>query len=145
MNDLLSLIFCCFRTDWRRRRNTTRKVSMEDGDAKKCQVFTIGNDCDNLVNRYRKLVEDFNENYEPMRRHYERLCNHNYFYNFVLFVITLMVFASTIAEDLFYNTEQKSQNMMSVILRFFYLIFLSFFFCNSIMNEIAEDKKFYNF
>ncbi|CAO4370766.1 unnamed protein product [Caenorhabditis nigoni] len=126
--------------NWKRRRNTENKVSLENGDEKNEPIET-GIDCENLKDRCQKLIEDLNENYEPMRNRYKRLCNHYVFYGFVSLFIILLIMASIVIEDLFYSTKQNSQKGMSGILRFFVFIISAFFLCNSIMNEIAEDNK----
>ncbi|PIC13896.1 hypothetical protein B9Z55_027479 [Caenorhabditis nigoni] len=128
--------------NWKRRRNTKNKVTLENGDKENdTKDDEIG--CENLKDRCQKLVEDLNENYEPMRNRYKRLCNHFVFYYFAaLFVFNIFV-ASLFIDSLFYKTEKILVNkILEVTGCVFMAIFPSVMMALSIMNEIAEDKKF---
>ncbi|CAO4370781.1 unnamed protein product [Caenorhabditis nigoni] len=90
------------KTDWKRRKNTTEKVSVEDGDERN------ETELDDLNNRYQALLKDLNENYEPMRNRYMRLRNQNAIYTFVTYFcfLTMMSIPSAI-NNLYYNTERS--------------------------------------
>ncbi|PIC13880.1 hypothetical protein B9Z55_027471 [Caenorhabditis nigoni] len=88
-------------TDWKKRKNTTKKVSLENEDE---QSET---EIDDLNNRYQAMLKDLNENYEPMRNLYMRLRNQNAIYSFVMFFCLLtMIFIPSAIDNLYYNTER---------------------------------------
>ncbi|PIC13899.1 hypothetical protein B9Z55_027481 [Caenorhabditis nigoni] len=123
--------------NWRRRRNTKSKVSLEDGDEKNEPIET-GMDCENLKNRCQKLVEDLNENYEPMRNRYERLRNHNVFYHFVSFFIIVLMGISAVLDTFLYSTEKTMKKMCT---GFYQLaVLLGFAFIHP-WKTISENKK----
>ncbi|CAO4370763.1 unnamed protein product [Caenorhabditis nigoni] len=89
----------------KRRRTTKHIVLLEDGDEKN-EKKKDEKDCENLKNRYRKLVEDLHDNYEPMRNRYQRLCNQYVFYRFVSFFIIVMMGISSVLDAFLYSTEE---------------------------------------
>ncbi|PIC13889.1 hypothetical protein B9Z55_027475 [Caenorhabditis nigoni] len=104
-------------TDWKKRRNTTKKVSVEDGAEKNERIFFIATDYDHPMNRYREMIKDFNENYVPMWNRYKRLCNQYIFYYVVGILVSWMVIISTVIESFFYNTENDWQKTLVGILQ----------------------------
>ncbi|CAO4370768.1 unnamed protein product [Caenorhabditis nigoni] len=101
--------------NWKRRRNTKTKISLENGD-KENEMNETEMDGENLKNRCEKLVEDLNENYEPMRNRYKRLCNHYVFYQLHRSIRYFNDFGSLhgLSIDLFYKTE-KSLSTLAVL------------------------------
>ncbi|CAO4370779.1 unnamed protein product [Caenorhabditis nigoni] len=125
-------------TDWKRRRNMTTKVSLENADEKNERIFFIGTDYDYLMNRYQKLIKDVNENYEPMRNRYKRRFNRYVFYYVVGHLATLIIMICTAIEIFFYNTDPRKTYM--VITQLLGIILLPVACYGVVQNQIAEEN-----
>ncbi|PIC13887.1 hypothetical protein B9Z55_027475 [Caenorhabditis nigoni] len=112
--------------NWKRRRNTKITVSLEDGDEKKYQIFTIGNDSEDMMNRYQKLVKDLNEYYIPMWNRFKRLYDRFALCSVVTFFVLLTMLTPSIIDDFFHNTEQSLQTTFFGIAKSVSLIYFSF-------------------
>ncbi|CAO4370777.1 unnamed protein product [Caenorhabditis nigoni] len=128
-------------TDWKRRRNTTKKVSVEDGDETNHQIFFIATDYDHLMNRYRTLIKNVNENFEPMRNRCKSLFNQYIFYHVVGNLATMMITISSVIESFFYNTENDWQKTLVGILQLLNSILLPLVCYCAIRNKIAEENE----
>ncbi|PIC13885.1 hypothetical protein B9Z55_027474 [Caenorhabditis nigoni] len=129
------------KTIWKRRRNTTKKVSVEDGDEKNERIFFIATDYDDLMNRYRKLIKDVNENFEPMRNRCKSLFNQYIFSTVVGNLATMMIIVSTVIEMFFYNPEHAWLKTFLGILQLFNSIFLPVVCYCAIRSKIAEENE----
>ncbi|PIC13882.1 hypothetical protein B9Z55_027472 [Caenorhabditis nigoni] len=127
-------------TDWKRRRNTTKKVSVEDGDEQNDRIFFIATDYDHLMNRYRTLFKDVNENFEPMRNRYKRLFNQYIFYYVVAIITEVMVMMSSVVENFFYNTEHDWEKTLFGSILLFNSILLPLLCYVVIRHQIAEEN-----
>ncbi|CAO4370775.1 unnamed protein product [Caenorhabditis nigoni] len=119
--------------NWKRRRNTNN--SLENGDK------TNETEIDNLKNRYQAMLKDLNENYEPMRNRYKRLCDQYIFCYIVGNLTVLIISICTAIESFFYNTKQDRQKTLIGILQLFVLFILPVSCYKSAANELAKDKK----
>ncbi|CAO4370764.1 unnamed protein product [Caenorhabditis nigoni] len=126
-------------SNWKKQRSTTKKVLLEDGDEKNEPIET-GINCKNLENRCQNLVKDLNENYEPMRKFYKCLRNHNVFYHFVSFFIIVLIGVSTILDTFLYSTEKTLNKMCTGFGQLAML--LGFAFIHHPWKAISENKKF---
>ncbi|CAO4370778.1 unnamed protein product [Caenorhabditis nigoni] len=118
-------------TNWRKRRNTTQYISDNEGDE------TNETEIDNLTNRFQKLVEDLNENYEPMKNRYKRRFNQYAIYSFVVYFVLLTIFIPFSIDILYHHTKRSSQRTLSGFFLFFFVIALpiSFYY------ELSKYKK----
>ncbi|PIC13890.1 hypothetical protein B9Z55_027476 [Caenorhabditis nigoni] len=100
----------------------------------------MGNELDDLMNRYQKFFEDLNENYVPMWNRYKRLCNQYLFYYIVGNLIGCMILFSNVIESFFYNTKQDSLKTFYGILQLFLLILSPFVHYRCIRTTILIDS-----
>ncbi|CAO4370780.1 unnamed protein product [Caenorhabditis nigoni] len=128
-------------TDWKRRRSTTKRVSVEDGDATNERIFFIATDYDHLMNRYRKLIKDVNENYEPMRNRYKSLFNQYIFYHVVGILTATMVMISSVIDSFFYNTEHDCWKTVFGCIQLLNSILSPLVCYGVIRNKIAEENE----